>query len=293
MGEKLSPRLPIKKTEVFHRPNPYDLIAISVTFDDREITPPPKTYFPATNPEQQLQTVTTDLKKAFGSHLLFVGLTGSRAIFPDKAGSDLDVLAIVDDNATGDKVSFEGDLKIVSYTGLREFIECGYQLVTTQFRKARPIFEPEKRILDELRPLRPIPEKAIPFLITKSRFNEQTVDIFKLVSNKYRAVFLHLLGFQDEAFSQLTGVEHDDLFRSLQTDLETVNSGVYAKLARFYSYLGLNRMFHSLSEMIQSLHIKETGDVADVEELVDWALARTGEAGGLFRHLYEKKNCLL
>lgn len=109
------------------------------------------------------------------------------------------------------------------------------------------------------------------------------------MSNKYRAVFLHLLGFQDEAFSQLTGVEHDDLFRSLQTDLETVNSGVYAKLARFYSYLGLNRMFHSLSEMIQALHIKETGDVADVEELVDWALARTGEAGGLFRHLYEKR----
>lgn len=156
MIERLNPRLPTKKTEVFHRPNPYDLIQISATFDDREITPPPKTYFPATNPEQQLQIVSADLKEAFGNHLLFVGLSGSRAIYPDKVGADLDVLAIVDDNATGDKVSFEGDLKIVSYTGLREFIECGYQLITTQFRKARPLFEPEKRILDELRPLKPI-----------------------------------------------------------------------------------------------------------------------------------------
>jgi len=44
----------IKKTEVFHRLNPYDLITISATFDDREINPPPRTYFPAVNPEQQL-----------------------------------------------------------------------------------------------------------------------------------------------------------------------------------------------------------------------------------------------
>lgn len=280
--------LPLKKTEVFHRPNPYDLIAISATFDDRTITPPPKTYFPATNPEQQLRTVTIDLKEAFGNDLLFVGLSGSRALYPNKIGADLDVLAVVNDNASGDKVSLEGDLKIVSYTGLREFIECGYQLITTQFRKARPIFEKEG-VLDELRPLKPIPEKAIPFLLTKSKFNEQTADIFRLTSSKYRAVFLHQQGFQDEAFSQLIGVGHDDLFKSLLQDLDTVNPNVYAMLAKFYASIGLNRMFHSLSEMTQALHIKETGDVADVEQLVEWVLERTRESGNLLRLLYEKR----
>ena len=277
-----------KKTEVFHRPNPYDLIAISATFDDREIAPPPKTYFPAINPEQQLQTVTADLKEAFGNDLLFVGLSGSRALYPNKIGADLDVLAVVNDNASGDKVSLEGDLKIVSLTGLREFIECGYQLITTQFRKARPIFEREG-VLDELRPLKPIPEKAIPFLLTKSKFNEQTADIFRLTSNKFRAVFLHQQGFANEAFSQLAGREHDDLFRSLLQDLDTVNPNVYTMLAKFYANVGLNRMFHSLSEMTQVLHIKETGDVADVEQLVEWAIGRLGESGALLEYIYEKR----
>ena len=48
-------RLPgADKVEVFHRPNPYDLIQISATFDDREVVPPPRTYIPAENPELQL-----------------------------------------------------------------------------------------------------------------------------------------------------------------------------------------------------------------------------------------------
>lgn len=285
MQETANVMVPLKKTEVFHRPNPYDLIAISATFDDRAITPPPKTYFPATNPEHQLQTVTADLREAFGSHLLFVGLSGSRVLYPNKIGADLDVLAIVDDNASGDKVSFEGDLKIVSYTGLREFIEYGYQLITTQFRKAKPLLEKEGISWEELKSLKPMPEKAMPFLLTKSKFNQQTADIFKLMSDKYKAIFLHQQGLQDQAFFQLSGIEHDDLFQSLQT----VDSNVYAMLATYYANLGLNRMFHSLSEMTQTLHIKETGDVADVEQLVEWALGRTGDAGTLLKHIYEKR----
>jgi hypothetical protein len=43
---------PLKHTEVFNRPNPYDLITITATFDDTEIKPPPKTYFPAYDPER-------------------------------------------------------------------------------------------------------------------------------------------------------------------------------------------------------------------------------------------------
>lgn len=283
MSEKLT-QVPLKRTEVFHRPNPYDLIALTATFDDRAINSPPKTYFPAVDSEKQLESVTIDLKEAFGDKLLFIGLTGSRVTYPNKIGADLDVIAIVDDNATGDFVSFEGDLKIVSYTGLKDFIECGYQLVTTQFRKALPLFEKDG-VLDELRPLKPVREKAIPFLITKSKFNEQTADIFKLTSDKYRAVILHQQGYQNEAFSQLRGVEHDILFQTLQV----TDSSVYALLAKYYANLGLNRMFHSLSEMIQALQIKEMGDILDVEQLVEWSLKRTGEAGILFRHIYERR----
>lgn len=132
----------VKKTEVFHHLNPYDLLTISATFDDREITLPPRTYFPATNPEQQLKSITTDLMEAFGEHLLFVGLSGSRSDDTNNQDKDLDVLAIVEDDVVGDgTLSFEGDLKIVSYQGLRESIECGYSLITGQFRKAIPLFE--------------------------------------------------------------------------------------------------------------------------------------------------------
>lgn len=288
MQEKLSPRQ-LKKTEVFHRPSPFDLITISSTFDDREIAPPPRTYFPAINPEQQLQSVTADLKEAFGEHLLFVGLTGSRANHADREDRDLDVIAIVDDSATADKVSFEGDLKIISHTGLREYIECGYSLIAGQFRKAQPLFEKEGVSLDELRTVKARPEKAIPFMVAKSKFSEQTADIFRLISSKYRSVFLHQHGFQNEAFSQLEGAENDTLFKSLQEDLDTVSSNVYAMLARYYANLGLNRMFHSLSEMTHALYIKEMGDVADVDEVVEWALRRTKEPGTLLKHIYEKR----
>ena len=279
--------LPLKQAEVFHRPTPYDLIAISATFDDRAIKPPPKTYFPAVNVEQQLYSVTKDLKEVFGEHLLFVGLTGSRAVYPHKIGADLDVIAIVDDNAIGDRVTFEGDLKIVSSTGLREFIESGYQLITTQFRKAKPLFE-QPGVLNQFQSLKPIAEKAIPFLITKSKFNEQTADIFKLTSAKYRAVFLHQHGYPDEAFAQLSGIENDELF-ALLNQVSDTDPSVYGRLAVFYSNLGLNRMFHSLSEMTQALHVKETGDVADVEELVAWGLRRTEGPGALLKLLYEKR----
>ncbi len=273
-----------KKTEVFHHLNPYDLITIFATFDDREITPP-RTYFPAINPEQQLKSVTDDLIKAFGAHLLFVGLSGSRANDSDKQDRDLDVLAIVDDDAVENKVSFEGDLKIVSHSGLRESIECGYSLITGQFRKAVPLFE-QDGVLDDLRSLKPVLEKAIPFLVTKSKFSEQTADIFRLMSNKYRAIILYKEGYRDEAFSQLTAQEHDRLFQSLS---QSVDPNVYTMLAKYYANLGLNRMYHSLSEMLHALYIKEMGDVLDVDQLLDWALQRMGESGALFKYIYEKR----
>lgn len=285
MLEQLQPG---RRTEVFHHPDPFDLIKISTGISDREITPPPRTYLPATNPEEKIRAVTTDLIEAFGNHLLFVGLTGSRVVSSNREGSDLDVIVIVDDDATAGEVSFEGDLEVVSYTGLRAYIECGFQFITNQFRKAQPLFEREG-ILDELRSFRLIPEKAIPFLVARSRFTEQTADILKLTSDKYRAIFLFQQEFQDEAFSQLKRAKHDDLFRRLQEDLNAVNSGVYAMLAKYYANIGLNRMFQSLSEMIQALHVKEMGSIADVEELVEWALKRTGEAGILLKHIYEKR----
>lgn len=279
---------PIKRTEVFHRPNPFDLVVISATFDDREIQPPPRTYFPAINPEEQLASVTTDLQNAFGERLLFVGLTGSRVNNLGKIDADLDVLAIVDDDASADAVSFWGDLKVVSATGLREFIESGFQLVTTQFRKAQPIFE-KPEVLKELRALRLIPEKTIPFLIAKSRFNEQTSDIFRLMSDKYRAIFFYQHGFQNEAFSQLRGDEQDHLFKTLNNTTNSESPTVYGMLAKYYSNLGLNRMFHSLSEKIQLLHIRESGDIADVEELVEWALNNIGNTGKLYEQIYQKR----
>lgn len=139
--------------------------------------------------------------------------------------------------------------------------------------------------LDGLRSLKPILEKAIPFLVTKSKFSEQTADIFRLMSNKYRAIFLHQHGYGKEAHSQLIDSGQDDLFRSLQT----VDPGIYAMLAKYYANLGLNRIFHSSSEMLHALHIKENGDVLDVPKLLDWALENMGEIGALFKYIYEKR----
>lgn len=256
------------KVEVFHGPRPYDLLKLSTFFDDRELDPPPRTYIPAVDPEQQLKRVTYDLKETFGEHLLFVGLTGSMVVGSEKKDADLDVIVVVDDGAVGEKVPFEGDLKIVPYTALREFIDCGFHLIVTQFRKAQPLFEQEGR-LDDLRTLKPMPEKAISFLVTKSKFNEQTADIFRLMSDRYRAIYLYLQGFQGEAFAQLTGVNRSDAsFKSLQEDLATVDNGIYSMLARYYAVLGLNKMFQSLQEMAQALHVKETGDILDMEELI-------------------------
>lgn len=44
-----------------------------------------------------------------------------------------------------------------------------------------------------------------------------------------------------------------------------------------------------MSEMLHALYIKETGDVLDVDQLLDWALQRMGEIGALFKHIYEKR----
>lgn len=283
----------IKRTEVFHRPNPYDLVSLSSTFDGREVAPPPRTYSPATDPERQLREVTLALRNTFGNNLMLVGLTGSRIDRPQQSNRDLDVLAIVDDDASGDQVIFQGDLKILSYSGLREFIECGYQLITTQFRKVRPIFQREdaQEKLDEAREWKVVPERAIPFLIAKSKFNAQTSDIEKLMSDKNRAIFLHQYDMEQEAYSQLRGEPQDVLFGMLQLNVEDDDPRmVYAQLARFYANVGLNRMFHSISEMVQSLHIKEEEDVADVEQLISWARVRLGNTvGDLFQYIYEKR----
>ena len=276
------------KIEVFHRPNPYDLFRISATFDDREVAPPPRTYILAEDPERELEQVVDSLQESFEQGLLFVGLTGSRVIRPVNPGSDLDVIAIVTDDAQGDGLEFEGDLKIVSKSGLRAFIECGYQLITTQFRKAQPLYE-IGGALDEERSLVPIPGVAIPFLRTKSKFNEQTADILKLTSDKHRAIFFHQIGLTDESYTQLQGIEHDDLFRSYQEEFSKIDSEVYGMLAMHYANLGLNRMFHSLSEMAQALHILENGNVADVEELIEWTEDNITSSGSLFRRIHEKR----
>lgn len=280
-----------KITEVFHRPNPYDLIKVTATFDGRDIEFPPKTYFPSSNPEEQITNITETLKNAFANHLLFVGLTGSRTENRHKQNTDVDIFAIVDNDAGAKGIVFEGDLKIVSLSGLKTFIEHGYQLVTTQFRKAIPLYESqEASLLEPLRKLKPIPKIAIPFLIKKSKFNEQTADIFRLASSKYRAIYFCSEGFEVEAFAQLKGFNQDILFQNLQEDTAYLESNnLNASLARYYSYLGLNRMFHSISEMLQALHIKENKDVADVEELVCWSLQRLSQIGSLFEHIYQKR----
>src|SRR3990167_10590927 len=288
MQENLKIGSPTRKAEVFKGPNKFDLINISVFFDDSEMVPPPKTYILATNPEQQLRTVTDDLIDAFDEHLLFVGLTGSRAVYPDRHDADLDVIAVVDDDAPDRDLIFEGDLKIVSYTGLREYIECGFQIVSSQFRKARPIHEREGAVA-ALRSLKPVLEKAVPFLSTKSKFDEQTADVYRLVSARHRAISLYEMGFQEEAFSQLDGVEHDDLLRSLQESPEAGNSGIHELLARHYANLGLNKLFQSLTEMAQALHIKETGDIREVDQLGDWLWQRAGGAGALLNYIHGKR----
>lgn len=283
-----------KKAGVFNRPNPYDLVVLSATFDDRQIVLPPRAYIPATDPEKQLADVTTDLQNAFGDQLMFVGLTGSRIDHPDQTDRDLDVLAIVDDNASMAQLTFQGDLKIVSYSGLREFIECGHQLIASQFRKAKPTFlnENAQLALEEARLWKVIPEKAIPFLITKSRFNEQSSDIYRLMSSKYRAIFLFQHGMGEEAYAQLSGKEQDGIFRSLQVDHSDDDPRiVYAKNARFYANGGLNRMFQSMSEMLQALYIKEVGEIPDIEPLINWTGFRLGDTTAeLFQYIYDKRD---
>lgn len=292
MGEQIQGNR-VKGAEFFHRPNPYGLVALSTIYDYREIVSPPRNYIPATNPEEQLVSVTADLQRVFGRQLMFVGLTGSRSTNPALEDSDLDVLAIVGDDTAADRITFHGDLKIVSYSGLREFIEYGHQLIATQFRKAQPIFQGEgtEAALNEAIGWRVVPEKAIPFLIAKSKFNEQTSDINRLMSNKYRAIFLHLNGMEQEAFAQLREVEQDELFNSIRLDLADDDPRiVYLQNARFYSDSGLNRMFQSISEMLQALYIKEVGDIPDVKPLTEWAEARLGDTlAGLYEYIYEKR----
>lgn len=283
-----------KSARVFNRPNPYDLAILSATFDDREVISPPRTYIPATDPERQLIDVTTDLQEVFRDQLMFVGLTGSRVESSEHTNRDLDVLAIVDNSPSAVRIAFQGDLKIVAYSGLREFIEYGHQLVTSQFRKAQPIFQREgaQPMLDEARTWKVIPEKAVSFLIAKSRFNQQSSDIYRLMSRKYRAIFLQQHGMEQEAYEQLEGDEQDELFRSLQTDYSDDDPRlVYAQNARFYATGGLNRMFQSISEMLQALYVKEVEDIPEVEQLISWAGFRLGDTvAELFQYIYDKRN---
>jgi hypothetical protein len=283
-----------KGAEFFDKPNPYDLVALSAVYDHRKIVPPPKNYIPATDPENQLKDVVFNLQQAFGKQLMFIGLTGSSVDHPDKNNRDLDILAVVDDDATAHDLMFNGDLKIVSYSGLKDYIEYGHQLIATQFSKAQPLFQlEESRLrLNESRSWMVIPEKAIPYLIAKSKFNEQTSDICRLMSNKYQAIFLHLHGMDAEAFARLDGEEQDDLFSSLQTEaFDDDPRIVNAQVARFYLNNGLNRMFQSISALLQALHIKETGEIPDVEPLVRWAdLKFQGSISEFFRYVYEKRN---
>ena len=60
-------------------------------------------------------------------------------------------------------------------------------------------------------------------------------------------------------------------------------------LAKYYANLGLNRIYHSMSEMLHALHIKENGDVLDVDQLLDWVLQNMGEIGALFKHICGKR----
>lgn len=293
MLEKRSAGNP-KRNEVFYRPTPYDLAMLASTHDDREVIPPGRTYVASVNQESELRDVTAALRESFGDDLMFVGLTGSRVDHPERTNRDLDVLAIIDGDASGYEVAFEGDLKIVLYSGLKEFVESGYQLITTQFRKAKPVYEPEKAklLLDSARTWKVVPEKAIPFLITKSKFDEQTSDSLRLMSNKYRAIYLHKLGFSEEAFAQLQGQGQDELFNALQndTDIDSTDANTYGLLARHYANLGINKMFRSLSEMFEALYVKEMGAVSDVEPLVEWVMKRLGpEIGIFFRDLHAKR----
>ena len=230
--------------------------------------------------------IRSDLLQAYGDQLLFVGLTGSRATH-QKPDADLDVLAIVDEEADGDVVNFYGDLKIVSASGIRTFMEHGYQLVGTQVRKAVPLFEKENGIIDPFREIKPQAEKALPFLVAKSHFNEQTADILHLTSNKCRAILMHQLGYVNEAFEQLNGRSQDETFSAI----EAASSGLqtYAELARYYANLGLNRMFHSISEMLQAIHIQREGDVADVEDLIAWSLREVPGAGAIFQQTHQAR----
>lgn len=279
----------LRYVNIYRSPNPFDLIKASTGIVDREIKPPPKTYVPATNPEGQIKDITANLIEVFGDHLLFVGLTGSRAVSTIEEGQDLDVIVIVDDEATEKEVPPDGDIKIVSYTGLKAYIECGFQFITNQFRKARPLFE-RGEILSELKSFRLIPERAIPFLIARAKFTDQTADVLKLMSDKYRAIFLIEQGFEREGFEQLRGIEHDELFGQLQErDLNTLKGGVYAMSAKYYANVGLNRMFQSSSEMLQALHVKERDSIADVEELIEWGMQMVPEPGVLLKYIYEMR----
>lgn len=277
-----------KRTEVFNSPNPFDLVVLTATFDDQGIQHPPETYYPPYDISGQLEDITERLRATYGEHLDFVGLTGSRANGLNRPDSDLDVIAIIDDNVTPEKLSFHGDLKLVSRTGLREFIEHGYQLVSTQFRKAVPLYEVPERTA-AFRNYRVVPEKAIPFLHAKSKFNLQTAEIYHLMSNKYRAISFYKNGEENSAFSQLKDIEHDEAFTNLHEDTGHPEY-VYIRLAVYYANLGLNRLFHALSEALQIHHIIENQDIADVEALLKWSLEKfSNDIGLIYQQVYQAR----
>ncbi len=269
-------------------PTPYDYFDLSVIYDPRTMHAE-KTYnVPRVDDlEGILDKSLHCLQEFYGEDLVYFGVAGSFALGTQDGRSDVDTIAIVN-NATGLPNGMPESVHVEVHTrdGLKSFLEHGDLLRTVLFDMSRPSFD---KGVDDLRAVKPIREKFVPYLTKKIYFNFNAASIMRDIASKYKAAALDLLGRSDLAFEQLAGKSIDErLIEELIAKKPCEEAKKAYEMAINFLDKALDRLYFSSMGVAGLMALEETGKVQYPLYQIEYA-KKKDEPWGLFLEVVSRR----
>ncbi|MCD6476563.1 MAG: nucleotidyltransferase domain-containing protein [Candidatus Aenigmarchaeota archaeon] len=223
----------------------YDIWFIDFNYDPNELKR--RTFWRRTNIfdyEKQINETFDIIKNTYHEKLLYFGICGSYKNGTQDKNSDIDVISVVS-SLIQEPLYTHADAKLIEKQELKKYLEYGEPLITNFFLNSKPFYDIDN--IENMKSIKPVKKKAIPFLLTKADFYIDSIKIIKLVAKKY-----------------------DKMIESINKLNLTISTKGCANIRDFYLKAALERMHSSSVSLAEALHIKENEIVVDLQELYEY-----------------------
>lgn len=260
-----------KEVHQFGYPVPFSLVHAELVYDPEDVLK--RRYWERVsiwNLNYQIEDAFSKIKNVYGTGLLYFGVSGSASSTKVNGNSDIDIFCVVD-RLIDARILTQTDMMVSTREELKNFLELGEPIVTNLFVKSNPLYY--KDDVNKMKEIKPIVGKSIPYLITRSKFEYQNAFIFREMGRKFNGILNYLS----------KGTVNNQDFKK---EIFDTGEKRYLEIRNFYYKEALKALFYSCTHMLEALHVKRRGTVADLDPLIKFSLTLKTT---FLKELYKKR----